>query len=298
MPDRWEWTTVAGVMIALAVATTYPLAVTATSALPGDLGDPLFNTFILAWDADRIRHGLSGLWNAPFFFPRTDTLALSEHLLGLAIFTAALQWLSGNPVLVYNVAYLGSIVLAGVGMYLLTRSLWGRRDAAWIGALAFAFAPHRVMYIPHLQVLLSGWMPISLWGLHCYFATGSRRALAVFAAAFALLALSNGYFLFFFAVPVGAIVVAEVGRRVAGGESGRGSLGSPGVRWTRLLTDLSVAAVGILLVIAPVAAAYLRVRAPGANRDLGEMNAFSASLGDCWHRPVSGRRAPIVTLAR
>ena len=197
-------TGVTAALAALAALATHPLLWQATRALPGNLGDPLLNTFILGWDASRIPHGFTGVWSAPFFFPLQDTLALSEHLLGVAIFAAPVVWLAANPVLAYNLALFGSYVLAGVGMYLLARSLWGRRDAAFLAALAFAFAPHRVMHVAHLQALMSGWLPVSLWGLHRYFDTGSRRALAVFAGAFALAGLSNGYFLYFFAVPVAA----------------------------------------------------------------------------------------------
>jgi hypothetical protein len=269
-------------MVALAVAATWPLAARATSALPGDLGDPLFNAFVLAWDASRLSHGCVGLWDAPFFFPLHDTLAYSEHLMGLAIFTAPLQWLTGNPVLVYNLAYLGSIALAGTGMYLLARALVGRRDAAWIGALAFAFAPSRVMYVSHLQVLLSGWMPIALWGLHRYFAIGSRRALAVCAGAYALLALSNGYFLFFFLVPLAGLAATETLRRVAGGPA-HGQVPLP---WRRLVTDLGLASAGVAVAVVPAALAYLRVRTPGLHRDSGEMRMFGAAIGDFWRRPV------------
>ena len=92
---------------------TYPLVRHLGSALPNDLGDPLLNTWILAWDADRLLHGLRGLWDAPIFYPYTNTLAYSEHLLGIAVLPAPVQWLSGNPVLVYNFAFLLSYVLAG-----------------------------------------------------------------------------------------------------------------------------------------------------------------------------------------
>ena len=78
---------VAVVMIAVAAAMNFRLVTQLGSALPNDLGDPLLNTFILGWDADRLLHGLKGLWDAPFYFPRRDTLAYSEHLLGIAIFT-------------------------------------------------------------------------------------------------------------------------------------------------------------------------------------------------------------------
>ena len=49
-----EWVIVSGMMLALSIATTWPLVREARGALPSDLGDPLLNTFILAWDADRI----------------------------------------------------------------------------------------------------------------------------------------------------------------------------------------------------------------------------------------------------
>ncbi len=206
-PVRRETARVAVAIGAIAAVVTWPLLRQMTRALPGDLGDPVLNTFLLGWGAARMPGGFVGVWNAPIYFPLSDTLALSEHLLGIAVFTAPVVWLTGNPVLAQNLAFFGSFVLAGTGMYLLARSLWGRRDAAFLAALAFAFAPHRVMHVPHLQVLMSGWMPLSLWGLHGYFATGSRRSLAVFAGAFAALAMSNGYFLYFFSVPVALIVV-------------------------------------------------------------------------------------------
>ena len=151
---------------ALTVLVTHPLPWQASRVLPGDLGDPVLNAFLLGWGASRMRYAFSGVWSAPFYYPLEDTLALSEHLLGISVFTAPVVWLTGNPVLAQNLAFLGSYVLAGVGMYLLAGSLWGRKDAAFLAALAFAFAPHRLMHVPHLQVLMSGWMPISLWGLH------------------------------------------------------------------------------------------------------------------------------------
>src|SRR5216110_1345108 len=126
----------------------------------------LLATYPLAWHADRMLHGLRGLWDAPFFFPHHWTLAYSEHMLGVAIFTAPIEWLVGNAVLTYNVAYIGSYVLVGFGMFLLTRALWGRTDAAMLAGLAFALTPYRMAQSTHLQVLMNGWMPIGLLALH------------------------------------------------------------------------------------------------------------------------------------
>ena len=57
-------------------------------------------------------------------------LAFSENLLGIALFTAPIQWVTGNPVVVHNLAHLASYVLAGGGMYLLALSLTGSRPEA------------------------------------------------------------------------------------------------------------------------------------------------------------------------
>ena len=130
--------------VAAALLATYPLVLHPGRTNAGGLADPIILTTVLAWDADRFLHGLRGLWDPPFLFPHHWTLAYSEHMLGVAIFTAPVEWLFGNPVLTYNVAYIGSFVLAGFGMFLLTRALWGRADAAVLAGLAFALTPYRL----------------------------------------------------------------------------------------------------------------------------------------------------------
>ena len=261
--------------LGLAIAWTWPLALRPGTTMQAAFGDPLLNAWILGWDADRLRHGLVGLWTAPSFYPLPDTLAYSEHLLGVAVPLAPLAWITGNPVLVYNVALIGSFALAGAGMYLLARGLTGRRDVSILAGLAFACCPYRAPQIGHLQVLINGWMPIALWALHRAFATGSRRALAGFAIAFLAQALSNGYFLFFLAVPVAMVAVVELIRH-------RAQLRMHVVR-------LALAAIAIGVVLAPVAASYLRVKhEQGLARTRGDAVQFGASPADYAH--VSGQQ--------
>ena len=247
--------------------------------MPGEaFGDALLNAWILGWDADRMLHGLTGLWEAPLFYPAHDTLAWSEHLLGIAVFVAPVYWLTGNVVLAYNVAILGSVVLAGVGAYLLARELTGRADAAWLAGLAFACLPYRAAHLTHLQVLAAGWMPLALLGLHRYFKSGSTRGLALFVAAYVLQALSNGYFLFFLAVPVGIVCIWLLlgrARQVAPTTTGR--LRAFFSARARRAAELAVAALLILLMLWPVLHVYLRVRDNyGFARSRGEMVHYSA----------------------
>src|SRR5688572_10012664 len=107
----------------LTLFSTWTLVRNLGSALPGDLGDPLLNAWILGWDADRLRDGLVGLWDAPILFPEKKTLAFSEHLLGIALPLAPIVWLTGNPIVAYNIAFLLTYLLAGLGMFLLAREI-------------------------------------------------------------------------------------------------------------------------------------------------------------------------------
>src|SRR5919198_2683807 len=71
-----------------AMIMTLPLWQHPTRRLPSDLVDTLLNTWIIGWDADRLRHGLQGVWQAPIFHPYDNTLAFSENLLGIAVLVA------------------------------------------------------------------------------------------------------------------------------------------------------------------------------------------------------------------
>jgi len=79
---------------AAALVATWPLALDAGRAVAGGLGDPPLNATVLAWDADRARHGFSGFWNAPFLFPHPHTLAYTEPLIGVELFVAPIEWRS------------------------------------------------------------------------------------------------------------------------------------------------------------------------------------------------------------
>src|SRR3954464_15381564 len=107
----------------LTLIATFPLVFHLGRAPPGDLGDPLFSSWLLGWDADRLRHGLQGFWDAPILFPSRHTTAFSEHMLGIGVFGAPALWVTGNPILGYGLAFIATYVLAGAGMYLLARSI-------------------------------------------------------------------------------------------------------------------------------------------------------------------------------
>ncbi len=233
-----EAAAVVGAFLCLTCLLTYPL-VWQIGRSTLDKGDSLFNGWVLGWVSDRLRHGGAGLFDAPILYPYAYTLAYSEPLLGIAIFVAPVYWLTGNTLLTHNVAVVLSYVLAGSGMYVLARSLTGRRDAAMIAALAFAFCPYRRVQMPIVQMLMSGWMPIVIWTLRGYFQTGRRAWLGGFIAAVVIQSLTSVYFPFFLAIPILVVLAAELLR---------GALPP-----RRAVLDVAVACGMVVAMLAPVA---------------------------------------------
>src|SRR5260221_13249261 len=241
-----EIAAVAAGLLAIAFVATLPLGLHLATNLPNDLGDPVLNVWILGWDAKAIAGGFKGFWEAPNFFPYHHTLAYSDHLLGVAVFTAPIQWITRNAVLAYNIAYLASFVQAGVGLYVLARLLTGSRDAAFVGALMYAFAPYRVAHMAHLQWLLVGWLPLALWGLHQYVETRAWWAMLVVAVCYLMQSLTATYFTYFALIPLGIVAVCEAWRV-------RPAFGRTAVHVAR-------GALLVAVTLAPIVSVYYRVR--------------------------------------
>ena len=133
--------------------------------LYSDIGDPLLNATILAWNARQVPL-TDAWWNFPAFAPLSGVTAFTEHLLLFYPLTSPIVWLTGNAVLAHNVAMLVCFPLNGIAAWFLARALTGSTTAAFIGGLAFAFAPYHSVHLSHLQTLAAFGLPLALLGLH------------------------------------------------------------------------------------------------------------------------------------
>ena len=158
----------------------------------------------MAWDATHLGRGW---WNANIFHPHPLALAYSEHFLPAGAAGAAGLLVTANPILGYNLVFLSTFVLSGLGMFLFARELTGRRAGAFVAGLAYAFAPYRIASLPHLQVLSSAWMPFVLFGFRRYLATGGCSRWSGRSSAWIAQNLSCGYYLLFFS-PVVVVYIA------------------------------------------------------------------------------------------
>ena len=256
----------------LTVVMTWPIARGLAHDVPADLGDSLLNMWIMAWVADgavAMAHGamsFADLWNANIYHPSTLALTFSEHLVPLALQGAPAYLATGNIVLAYNLVFLSTFALSGLGVFLFVREVTGSARAAFVAGLFYAFAPYRLGQFPHIQTLSSQWMPFALYGMRRYFDTSRLRALAWGTAAFAVQGLSSGYYLFFFAPVLLGYALWEmwVRRRLLD------------LRTWLAMTAATGAALACLL---PFLLPYAEARTTfGFTRPYGEVVSFSADL--------------------
>jgi hypothetical protein len=208
-----------------------------------DRPDGRLNAWILAWDAHALRHAPSRLFDAPIFHPLPDALAFSENLLLPAIAVAPLQL--GGPVLAYNGALALSMILSGLGAQLLARRVSGARLAAFAGGAIFAFGAHRWIRLAHLQSQVTVFLPLVLLAFDRFWQRRTLRRAAGIGLALGLQALSSIYMAAVAALAAAAAAVCALFGRLGRREA------------LKLAGGVGLA----LLVAAPVARPYLRMRA-------------------------------------
>jgi hypothetical protein len=270
MPRAWH---ALAAYVVLAVAATWPLAAGLSRQLPADLGDPVLNAWIIAWDSEQLLALLGGdltrvgsFFDAPIFHPAPLTLAYSEHLLAQAIQGLPVYALTRDPILTYNLLFLATFILSGLGGFLFVRELTGDSRAAFVAGLLFAFAPYRMPQAPHLQVLSAQWMPLALYGFRRYFDSGRARPLIGAAAALIALNHSNIYYLMYFTPFAAAYVGWELVQRGLW-------------RRPRILAALAGAALAIIALTLPLLLPYIAVQETlGLERTRGETIRYSADV--------------------
>ncbi|HEV7731284.1 MAG TPA: hypothetical protein VGR62_03935 [Candidatus Binatia bacterium] len=126
--------------------------------------DCLLHVWTIAWGQHALATEPCRLLDANIFFPQLHTLLYSDHLLGLALLLSPLRLVTDNTVLIHNVVTIAAPALNAFAFHLLLRDLTGRHTAAFVGALAFGFAPIRLtMDRCQIQMLAAWWIPLAMY---------------------------------------------------------------------------------------------------------------------------------------
>jgi len=265
------------VLVLLTIPMTYPQAFRLRDGV-NDAGDPLLNTWALAWVAHQLPIAPGHIFDANIFYPQRRSLAFSETLLVPGIAAAPLFWLGAGAVLVYNLVFLSAMVLSGLGVVLLVHELTGEAGPAIVAGIIFAFLPFRMDHYAHMQLQQTEWIPLALWALHRVSNTGRWADGVKLGALTAFQMLSCMYFGIFL-VPYLAVValvllLADVRKKRV--ETGMVvSWDAPALR-RRVLVLLLAGAV-CLTITAPVARAYMAAKAVVGERSAEEVANGSAT---------------------
>jgi hypothetical protein len=263
----------AGVLATALAIVTWPYATAFTKGLPENTVDPMFSIWRLSWFAHAVRTHVS-IANANIFYPETGTFAFSDTIFLLDSIAAPLLWAGVNKVVVYNVLLAGGFIASGLALLMAARALQIPSQAALVGAAIFTLAPYRIEHIVHLELQ---------WLVGSIGAVVSTVLIAVRPSIRAAFALTGSLVFQFFTSIYYAVFVLPL-------------LGTiwlvcvpmmPNRVRTMRLTLLSGVLAGVL--IAPVASLHLQQRARVGDRQIQEVQMFSATLADYMSTPDENR---------
>jgi len=246
------------IFVALAVLHTWPLASAPHRLSLNHNADTQLNTWIVSWIAHTLPTHPGAFWRGNIFQPGEDALMFSEPLVVPAIVGSPVLWLGGSPVLMFNLLLIAGLAASGFAAWRVVTRWTGSPPAGLVAGALFAFNPHLLTRLPHLQA-------VHVWGLilACYFADQALRGRGPWwplVIIWPLVAATSLHVLLFAsgAVVLLAITTMAETRRVAG------------------LTRLAAATAAGALLAMPVLWPHV---ARGIKRPLVQVADFSATPG-------------------
>jgi hypothetical protein len=249
-----DWIAAAVAAAVLTIVFTWPLA---------PQFDGRFSVWNVAWVSRALTSRGPQLYDANIFYPYRNTLAFSEPNI-LAGVIGVPAWLATRDALATNNwVTLCSFVLSFLAMFALASRVAGTKAAATLAATLFAFSAYTLSHLPHIQLLLTFGLPLSLLALHAFVERPGPRAACALGGALFVQALACGYYGIFAALAVAWGLVWF------GGATGRWRQWAFW-GWAAVAAALAAAAIW------PFFAPMLAVRAAGFSRTLDDARLFSA----------------------
>lgn len=162
-PGCWaEGFSVSAVAVLLTVWANRSVLGGLSTTLGGDLGDPVYFAWQLAWVRHAVLTDPAALWTTPAFLRAPDNLAYTDAVLGYTPLGLLLPGGQLGAVTLLNLATLAAMALSIIGGYALARAMGGGALAGAVAGLAFGFAPWRITQTIHINVLSTGGIALCL----------------------------------------------------------------------------------------------------------------------------------------
>jgi hypothetical protein len=158
------------------------------------LGDVRLIAWTLAWNNHAMLDGVPSYWDANIFYPATQTLALSEHLFGISLFTLPVYAATRNPALAYNLVWLFSFPASAIAAHWLAWRYTRDHLASMLAGVIYAFCFFKILHGGgHLQIVWSFWLPVAILLLAWWFERPRWVTAVALAAVITLQVLSSWY---------------------------------------------------------------------------------------------------------
>lgn len=179
------------------------------SVVIGDQGDTLTFTSLVYQAIDNLFHRPTDLGHALIFYGDPAPFAYTVAPYGIAVAVLPIYLLTGlNLELTMNIYILLTFALTALVAYLLVRYLLD--VSIEVGALAglmVAFAQFRFLHVAHIETLSTQFLLLSLYCLHRFLDTPTRRWAIGLAAAFWFTFFTSGYMGYTFFVATAVVLL-------------------------------------------------------------------------------------------
>jgi hypothetical protein len=254
--------------LALAVAHTWPLATAPGRHSLNHNADAELNAWALSWIAHTLPRDPFALFDGNIFAPEPRTLTYTDPLVVPALAGAPVWWLSGSPVLTFNISLIVGLALTGWATWLCARRWTGSDGAALLAGALAAFNPHLLTRLPHIVAAWSWTIPLSLYLADRLMDERRPRTAVWLALTVAATAATSLYSLAFVGIIVGVVMTTAALRR----------------EWRAAVWMGGAACAGLVLA-SPLLWPYVQFAATGVSRPIETLDQFSATLNGYLHSP-------------
>jgi len=265
---RFSRLSLLAIFAALAVIHTWPLAVRPSYYSRLDTADCELNTWAMAWVARTLPTDPRHLFDANIFYPEKKTLAYSEPLIVQGVMAIPIEWLSGSPVLAYNLVLLAGFALTGWAAALLALRTTSSLPAAIVCGSIAAFNAQSLVRLPHIQAQHLEFLPLALFAFDRVIEQGRLKYAALLGLAVALQAFASIYALIFASWALVCAAAVRLREWVGPGRN-------------RVLALLIIAAAVAALLLGPVLLPYYTLsKEYGLTRSVAESRQFASTWTD------------------
>ena len=128
--------------------------------------------FVIMRNAELMISNPSLLFGYGQCFPFEKSFTLGEHMFGEGILAAVPWWITGDPILTYNLLLLTTLLLPALAMFVLVRHFTRSSGAAFVAGLLLQLVTTRILDGGHPFLHAEFWLPFALLCLHRLFVTG------------------------------------------------------------------------------------------------------------------------------